>query len=193
MLISLERGMGALNAQDPLAHKVREAEARLSKPLSYQATFNELHQAWTLSTKFLNTAKTMRNLEPGRLAEIERATLNLLELRSLYRLRAQKTPQKVEVPPAEVRAAVAAPVRWLSAVAKRELKASNARAETVKKLARGAANAPGKGLDWLLSNLAKGLGVPQWVLPAAGGLLVLGVVAYAANTAKGLIPRSQQP
>jgi hypothetical protein len=67
-------------------------------------------------------------------------------------------------------------LRWYAAVTGQVLRASNARAATVKDAAQALADAPKNLIGWLLESL----GLPRWALPVA--IVVVGLVVLQSAT-----------
>ena len=75
-------------------------------------------------------------------------------------------------------AAQVAPIEWLIAIGSPALQRSASYADMV----RAAADAPSKGLGYILDQLRKALNLPTWAVPVIAGAAILGVGVWAYFT-----------
>ena len=174
-------GMGAMTPErlrgewDRVA---REVSAKFAKPLTFAQLYKEIAPHLERANKFVATAKTMRSLKPGQLAEIVAAAARLQRVRNAAKVGYANTPNTLAGDlQAEAREAALAPLRWLAALTGQLLKDSTARAQFVKDAAKKVVNAPGSIIAWAGEQATaglKGIGLPGWLLPV--GLAVAGLV-----------------
>lgn len=156
----------------------REASAKFARPMTYAQLYKGIAPHLERATKFVATAKTMRGLRPGQLAEIVAAAARLQRVRNAAKVGYANTPNKLAGDlQAEAREAALAPIRWLAGLTGQLLKDSTARAAFVKTAAKKLVNAPGSIIAWAGEQATQGLkgfGLPGWLLPV--GLVVAGLV-----------------
>ena len=157
--------------------KIAEKSFQWDAPLTNAAAYKVLAEDLARAQTFQATAETMRNLQPGKLAEIRTIVAGLQAVRNKAKVAYSNLPNEPFAYRDDARTVTVAPLQWLAAVAGHELTTSYDRVALVKSLYE----APKKFFDWTL-------GLPAWAVPVALGVVGLVVLGHVTGTLKALLP-----
>ncbi len=141
------------------------------------ALLGDVDKWWRIATEYVTQAKTMSSLTDTQVRAAEDNALTLLELRGYLRSFPASIVASIPMRDKAV-AAMVAPIYWVKGIATPILQRSAAYDDML----RAAANAPSTGVNWLLEQLRKSLGLPSWFVPVLATAVVGGVAWWAYST-----------
>jgi hypothetical protein len=145
---------------------------------TYAQAYKLIAPALERAQKFAAVAATMRELAPGKLAEIRAIVAAITVVRNRAKVGYSNTPNAAYPDREDARGVTGAALHWLySGVAANELANSNARVEFVRALYA----APGNALTDLLH-------LPSWALPVAVGVVGLVVLGHLTGAIRAFLP-----
>lgn len=139
--------------------------------------YGDADKWWRIATEYSTQAHTMSSLTDTQVRQAEDNALSLLEFRGYLK----SFPQTVVASRAMLDRGVAlmiAPIYWVRDISTPILQ----RSADYDDMLRKAADAPSAGLNWLLEQVRKSLGLPSWFVPVLATAVVGGVAWWAYST-----------